>query len=263
MELLTDIVTVFGQNRTRAELYGLWLEGCEVRTATTRSEAADVIDGSTAVAIIDRGFGGDGPKLLEPLRKRAPHCRAVVTRDRSEGFPGVDPEYHLVTPVFEEDLQAIVERLLGQVNYRLALVEYYRATGELASKEFVADRAEGDSVRDDPDGDEAAELRRRVARLRRLLTEYRKRLDGEDVAAVMESVTFQSAPESTDSAEESASKHHPGSCSNCGRDWSVSESDPERAGFRQLGARVWRCIDCGHVQMRPDPSHQRVSPYER
>ena len=263
MELLTDTVTVFEQNRTRAELYELWLEGCEVRIATTRSEAADVIDGSTAVAIVDRGFGDDGPKLLELLRRRTPHCRVVVTRERSEGFPGVDPEYHLVTPVFEEDLQAVVERLLGQVNYRLALVEYYRATGELASKEFVAKRANGDGAGDDPDGDDAAELKRRVMRLRRLLAEYRKRLDNEDVATVMESVTFQSAPESADSAEESSSKYHPGNCSSCGRDWVVSESDPEQAGFRQLGARVWRCVDCGHVQMRPDPSHQRVSPYER
>jgi len=263
VELLTDTVTVFKENRTRAELYELWLEGCEVRIATTKSEAVDLIDGSTAVAIVDRKFGGDGTRLLELLRKHTPHCRAAVTRERSEGFPGVEPEYHLVTPVFEEDLQALVERLLGQVNYQLALVEYYRATGELASKEFVAERTEDDDATDRPENDEAVALKRRVARLRRLLSEYRKRLDREDVATVMESVSFQSPPPPADSAEGSSSKYHPENCSNCGRDWSVSESDPQRAGFKQLGAHVWRCVDCGHVQMQPDPSHQRVSPYER
>lgn len=264
MDLLTDTITIFKQSRTRAELYRLWLDEFDVRIALTKAEAAEVIDGGTAVAIVGSEFGdGDAAKLVDVLRARTPACRIAVTRDRSEGFPEVDPEYHLVTPVFEEELREVVAHLLGQVNYRIALVEYYRATGELASLEFAAERDTTDKVDGGPDAERAAELERRIERLKRLLAEYRAALDRQDIAAVMESISFRSPAVDADEEPQSSSKYHPDHCSKCGRNWDVSKSTREAAGFTQLGAYVWRCADCGHVHMQPDPSHQRVSPYER
>lgn len=260
MDLLNGTVTIFEENRTRAELYQLWLDEFDVRIAVTKTEAADVLDGTSAVAVIGREFGGgDGPKLLELVRKRTPHCRVAVTRERSSGFPGVDPEYHLVAPVFEDELREVVGRLVGQANYRIALVEYYRASSELASLEFAAERAdEGD----DPDDDRATRLEQRIDRLKHLLARYRRALDSEDIATVMESISFGTPSAEAESEPQSSSKYHPDHCTNCGRDWDVSKGSAESAGFSQLGAYVWRCADCGQVHMQPDPSHQRVSPYE-
>lgn len=264
VELLNDTVTIFKENQTRAELYKLWLDEFDVRIALTKSEAAKVLDGTTGVAIVGREFGdGDAPKLLEVLRARTPYCRVVVTRDRADGFPGVDPDQHLITPVFKGELRELVTRLLGQVNYRIALVEYYRAAGELASMEFVSDRSNVDDGAERPDDEREAELERRVGRLKRLLGEYRGALDRDDIAAVMQSISFSSPAGERGPEPKSVSKYHPTKCSNCGRNWDVSRSSREGKGFSQLGAFVWRCVGCGHVHMQSDPSHQRVGSYER
>lgn len=287
MRLLRDGVAILEANRTRAELYQLWLEEYDVDVAVTRAEAGERIDRETAVVVLNRQFAdGAAPELLEVVRVRNPHCRVAVTRDADEGFPGIDPAYHLVKPVFEADLCDVVGRLVRQVNYRLALLEYYRTTGELAALEFVSDRSDpgdggdsgdsGDSGDDshpagtnDPDsGTESADgrarlLERRVVRLRKLLAAYRERFDEGDVAAVMESISFGSVPDADDAGSGGSSKYQPDNCSNCGRVWDVTASGRTARGFAKLGAFVWRCVDCGQVQMQADPSHQRVSPYER
>lgn len=264
MELLNDTVTIFKENQTRAELYKLWLDEFDVRIALTKAEAADVLDGTTAVAVLGREFGdGDAPKLLEVLRTRTPHCRVAVTRGRSGGFPGIDPEYHLVTPVFEDELRETVARLIGQVNYRLALVEYYRTAGELASVEFVSDHSEARDSIGELQNDRAAELKQRVGRLKHLLSDYRERLDSDDIGAVMQSISFDSADGEPSPEPKSSSKYCPEKCSNCGRNWDVSQSSREAKGFSQLGAFVLRCVGCGHVHMQSDPSHQRIGSYER
>lgn len=67
--------------------------------------------------------------------------------------------------------------------------------------------------------------------------------------------------EYADRESASASKYHPDRCHSCGRDWTVTASDERARGFKRLGAFVWRCVDCGHIQMQADPSHQRVGSY--
>jgi len=143
MDLLTTNVSVFEPNETRADLYALWLDDYNVRTALTRREADDLLDGSAGVVVVNRAFGGgEGETLVGIARRRNPVCTVVAVRGRSQGFPGVDPANHLVRPVFEEDLRGVVDRLMRRVNYRLGLVEYYRASARVASFEFGADSAE-------------------------------------------------------------------------------------------------------------------------
>ncbi|PSP33111.1 response regulator receiver protein [Halobacteriales archaeon QH_10_67_22] len=258
MGLFTPTVSVFEANRTRADLYALWLDEFDVAVdvALTRREAEEILDGTTGVAVVNRDFaGGEAPKLVEIVREHNPVCTVVATRERSQGFPGVDPEYHLVEPVFEDDLVETVRHLLCRAHYKIALVAYYRTTASLASLEFPDD---------DPTAEERdlqAELEARVSRLQSRLATLRGELDEEDVATIMSEISVRDDIEYTDDDEKTVSKYHPDRCTNCGRDWDITSDDERASGFRQLGAFVWRCVDCGYVQMQADPSHQQVGSY--
>jgi Zn ribbon nucleic-acid-binding protein len=57
------------------------------------------------------------------------------------------------------------------------------------------------------------------------------------------------------------SKYRPDECARCGQDWSETIGGRESAA--KLGAYVWRCVNCGHVDMRADPNHRHVSSFRR
>lgn len=255
MDLLTTNVSVFEPNETRADLYSLWLDEYNVRVALTRQEADEVLDGSAGVVLVNRAFAdGQGATLVEIARARNPVCAVVAIRDRSAGFPAVDPANHLVQPVFEDELEDLVDRLMRRVNYRVALEEYYRASASIASFEFKNESPSED------ERDRLSEFQERADRLKTRLGAYRREMDDDDVTAVIQSLTFRDDVEHT-SGSGSTSKYQPDQCTNCGRDWDVTPSDDRARGFKQLGAFVWRCVECGHVQMQAGPSHQHVGSY--
>jgi hypothetical protein len=250
MELPTTTVAVFEDNKTRADLYALWLEECEVRSVLTKRQADELVDSAVGVAVIDQEFaGGAAPKVLDLVRSRAPACRVAATRARSSAFPSLGVEHQLVKPVFEEDLVETVEKLLWRANYHLTLGHYYRTTTELAPLEIG-----------EPDTDEGRyhTLTDRADHLRKVLGAIRQEMTEEDVRAVVRSITVPDDIEQSETVEKVDSKYQPDSCSECRAEWTdAGESGPSVV---RLAAHVWRCGNCGHVQMHTDPSHQRVNP---
>ncbi|MFB6087289.1 MAG: response regulator receiver protein [Haloarculaceae archaeon] len=255
MELPANSVVVFEENQTRADLYSLWLDEYDTETVVTKSGVENAIDERVAVAIIDQSFGdGAASTVTDVVRSRAPVCRIVATRERSEMFPDIDTEHQLVKPVFEEDLQDTVKTLLCRANYHLALGLYYHTTLDLSSFEFSDD--ENATSEEDYDV-----LRQRATRLQQLIAALTSEMTGADITAVKEAVTFESDPVGLNSEEKIDSKYQPSECSNCGQQWERAASESQNV--TKLGAYVWGCRSCGHVQMRTDPSHQNVSPYRR
>lgn len=250
MDLPTTTVAVFEDNETRADLYRLWLEECNVRAALTKRQADEVVDGRVGVAVIDQVFAdGAAPNVLELVRSRAPACRVVATRPRSSTFPSLGVDHQLVKPVFEEDLVELVQRLLRRANYHLALTLYYQTVGELAPLEFSNPETDEERYR---------ELAERADELQGILAGLRGGMSDEDVSSVVRSITVPGDIEAADSTEKVDSKYQPRKCSECGVEWTdVGESG---ASVVQLAAHVWRCGACGHVQMYTDPSHRRVNP---
>lgn len=249
MELPADDVVVFEQNRTRGDLYALWLDEYEVEVAATKQEAEAVLDQSVAVAVLNQGFAdGDAATLLEIIRSRAPVCRVVATRERSDPFPELSVDHQLVKPVFEEELVDLVETLLCRANYHLALSEYYQTNLDLSSFEITGD--------DRPEADEEYdELRERSSKLQELVARLAAAMTEEDIREVKREILIERTVETTGSTEKLDSKYRPQSCSNCGGRW----NDGDGPSATQLGAYVWRCGGCGHVQMAADPSHQHVN----
>ena len=252
MEHLITKVVICEPNRTRAELYDLWLSGADTHIAATASDAAETFDETTAVVILDQAFAGDETRdLIEHLRAEAPLCWPVETRDRSAPFPKLGLDQQLVKPVFEPELTDVVEQLVLRANYHLVLRLYYQTTAPLLA--FQSEASATDMERERAD-----QLRDRADRLREMIRTYQGAMSEEDIRAVKDVINYTPVQEAREDDADLGSKYRPDKCSQCRQPWNESGTRVTR-----LGAYVWRCGQCGHVQMRADPSHQDIGKYRR
>lgn len=250
MDLFTENIIIFEENKTRADLYRLWLDEYDAEIALTRADADEKLDGEVAVAVLERSFAdGNAKTLLDIIQTRSPICRVVSTRDRSSSEPELDVEHRLTKPVFSDDLTEVVRRLLYQANYHLLLRLYYKTTINLSECEM------GDS---ETDVVECESLRDRVARLQELIRELRGAMASEDIVAVRRSIVFNNEQPVEEAEASQSKKYRPDSCGHCGQSWDESTTANAEPA-RQLAAYVWRCTSCGHTEMRTDANHQNVS----
>ncbi|WP_277541660.1 response regulator receiver protein [Haloarcula laminariae] len=253
MDHLITHVVICEENRTRAELYALWLDPADVEIAVTAREATEAVHEATAVVVLDQGFAGERTRrLLSVLRSKSPLCRVLETRERSAPFPALGLDHRLGKPVFEAELTELVDTLLLRANYHLVLRLYYQTTAPLLSLQHLAEPSEGERER-------RATLERRADRLKEIIRAYQTEMSEGDIAAVKDAVNYTPVREARDSDTELSSKYRPEKCSRCREPW---EGDGGTK-VTKLGAYVWRCGNCGHVQMRADPSHQDVGKFRR
>lgn len=258
MTLPASAVIVCESNRTRADLYALWLDDHEVRRALTRSQAVDAFDDAIAVVVFDHSFGDDeAESFLERVTSQAPHARVLGIRERSNPAPRSEYDRELERPVFEADLADSVETLFRRGNYHLLLRQYYRTTVAISTREWQ-DGDDGDGEGGDGDDERYDRLRDRAERLQAHLNQLQSRLSSEDIRAVTSEIAAVDAADTDGSTER---KYRPDECAQCGQDWSepVDGGDP----VSQLGAYVWRCANCGQVDMRADPNYRRANSYRR
>ena len=256
MDHLITRVVVCEPNRTRAELYGLWLEPVDVTVSLTARDAADAFDEGTAVVVLDQEFAGEKTRqLLSLLRSKSPLCRVIETRERSAPFPELGLDHHLVKPVFEAELTDLVGTLFLRANYHLLLRLYYQTTAPLLSLQHLADPSEAERER-------RATLEQRADRLKGMVRAYQTEMTETDIDAVKDAVNYTPVREARNSDAESGSKYRPEKCSRCREPWEGA-SDGGGTKVTKLGAYVWRCGNCGHVQIRADPSHQGIGKYRR
>jgi predicted RNA-binding Zn-ribbon protein involved in translation (DUF1610 family) len=250
MEFPAATVAVFEDNKTRAELYALWLEEYDVRVASSKRAAQEQIDDEIGVAVVSEVFAdGVAETLVEIVRTESPLCRVLAVEPRTEASVHLDAARRLAKPVFEETLRESVETLLQRLNYQLALQLYYKTRMDLAAHT-------GASPTDDPPTEEAERLQERASTLQSRLEQYREHLSEEDIAAVMHDLTLD-ADESKEK-QEVDSKYWPDACPNCGEQW---ETDEETNTLTRIASYVWRCTRCGNVIMENDPGQGRTHIY--
>lgn len=246
-------VLVAEPNATRADLYDLWLDEYDVRQAHTATQAVDAVDGSIGVAVVAETLDEKAEAdIVDRIRAVSPYCQIVSTSaDRRQICPTLAVDTHLTKPVFEDELRETVADLETQACYAKALVQYYRFTVELTSTE-VSDDAVSDS--------DCEALEKRVTELRNRIREYSQRLAVEERQHVIHSV-LEHRDMGDDGADSvsGSSKYVPDKCSRCGSQWGDSAGDSR--GYRRLGSFVWRCTNCGRLQMNTDPSFQQTTPY--
>lgn len=249
MALLEPRVVIFENNATRADLYERWLSGYGVRTALTRQEALDAFDETVAVAILDEDFAdGVAENVLDMIRARSPDCRVLSTaEDRDRVYPALDVDHHLPKPIFEAELREKVDRLALEALYSSTLKRYYSLTLELTSTEITEEDEKTARERRDM-------LEERVESLKSRLGALSKRMDADAFHSVLNELTGDGEP--VDGQPSLDSKYVPRSCSKCKRKWTGEDS---RASPVRLGSFVWRCTECGHVQMHGNPDEGEVA----
>lgn len=251
MQTPTVTVAIFEDNATRAELYGHWLDHVDVRVAVTKRQALEVVDGDLTVAVLAEEFGGGAAeKVLELIRARSRYGQVITTsRNRQRVVPSLDVDNHLAKPIFEADLRDRVERLGRQSVFCETLEEYYRATANLTA----ARKSEDDGA-----AERVADLEERVSELKPVVIGIRAELDDDDLAAVANLVS-RATERYTGAEEGSESKYIPRKCFNCGQEWSVGGGSETANGAVRLGSSVWRCTDCGHIQLGGAAGNPRLT----
>lgn len=249
MALLEPRVVIFEDNSTRADLYERWLSGYAVRKATTRSEALEAFDETVAVAILDEEFAdGAAENVLEMIRARSPDCRVLTTAaERERVYPSLDVENHMAKPIFEEELRERVDRLALQALYASTLKRYYALTLELTSTEITEEDDESARERRN-------RLKERVESLKSRLASLTRSMDQDAFHSALASLSKEAGP--VGPVNEQDSKYVPRRCGKCKREWTGEDST---ASPVRLGSFVWRCTDCGHVQMHANPNEGEVA----
>lgn len=250
-ELPASTVIICEGNEMRADLFSLWLDEYDARRALTTTQFDETVDAGMAVLVVANSFGDRAAAAVcDQARDTASHCRVLgVRRGPSEDRVGAyDSE--LERPVFEADLIACVETLSYRANYHLLLDKYYRTAALLSAYEWQGS--------DDPDDSKSRErLLDRAEQLQEYLNGLRSRMNDADVRAVAESFATEESEGDAEPAPER--KYRPDTCAQCGQDWSESIDGGDAAA--KLGAYVWQCRNCGHVDMRADPNHRHISSF--
>lgn len=250
MNPLISTILICEENKTRAELYEMWLDSYDVQIAVTEQQANEKITAETAVAIINDEFcNGAASTIIETIRSKAVVCRVIAMRERNTDCQHLTVDHELVKPIFQNELSEQVDTLMRRSNYHFAIKLYYRTTTQLTTLE---QNAEGQT----PDTERYERLKHQAERLKPIIVRRRDQLSQDDIIAIQQVVSSNAAVDDTDSTEKLDNKRRPESCSHCEERWTRSADGT--LGVTRIGAYVWLCDNCGHVQRGADPSHQNV-----
>jgi len=121
-----------------ADMYSLWLRGeYDVRTANDARDAADALDRSVDVLLLDRRMpGASGDRLLAELADNRPFGVVLITAV-DPGFDIVEMAFddYLPKPVQHDDLTAAIEHQLTVQQRDEKLQEYFATRAKLGALE--------------------------------------------------------------------------------------------------------------------------------
>lgn len=164
----TPTVLVVEDEQDLADMYAEWLEADnDVRVAYDGETALEEMGESVDVVLLDRlmpGFSGD--EVLDEIQSRGYEPRVAMITAVEPDFDVLEMGFddYLVKPVFADDIQSTVERLMTRSNYddrlqqyfamvsKRAALEEYRSADELESNEEYAElQSEIDAIEADLD----------------------------------------------------------------------------------------------------------------
>lgn len=220
-------VLVVEDERRLARLYTMWLtDRHDVRTAHDGYEAVDELDPDIDVALLDRRIPGlTGDQVLERIHEADYDCQVAMVTGVTPTLDIADLpiDEYLLKPVDRTELEDTVTELLLR---QRADVEKGELLALLSRKRTLDDQLSRAELDDHPTYD----------RLTDRIERAKERLDGE-VGTLSGTGTIESCPE-------------------CGLRWDIHVADV--AGFVEIGARVIKCLRCGEIVHKPDPTDRGV-----
>lgn len=221
-------ILVVEDEESLADLYARWLsEDHEIVTVCDATSAVESLDDSVDIVLLDRRLPDrSGDRVLEHIQSRELGCMvAMVTAVKPDFEVAQLPiDDYLVKPIDRKELRSTVDELL------------LRSTVNITRRELLALLSRKIALEDEnhpaelEDAQEYRELRRKIRLLKSEL-------------AV--------------SPQDISSRHRPDSCPECGLRWNLELEGT--VGFVNMASRVWKCVECGCVVNKPDPSNRSVT----
>lgn len=172
-----------------ADLYADQLgEVYSVRRAYTGDEALDRLDENVGVVLLGRRMPGkSGDEVLEAIRDREHDCQVVMVTAVKPDFDIIEMDFddYLVKPTSEEELHAIVERMLNRAAYQGLARENFALVSKYAALKTHK------STRELRSSDEFAELEARLTAVKQRTDEIASVFESKDFQAVFRNLTQQ------------------------------------------------------------------------
>lgn len=183
-------VLIVEDERGLADLYAHILEmKYSVITAYNGTEGLEAMSDEVDVVLLDRRMPGpSGEEVLETIREQGYECRVAMVTAVGPDLDVLEMEFdeYLMKPVEQEELYAVVDRLLELRTYDDLMVEYHRLTW----KRFTLESEKPGY--DFSEYDEFVELMERIDELEEELAERDSFTDRTDVRDHLDIGTNQS-----------------------------------------------------------------------
>lgn len=128
------VVLIVEDERRLADFYTeLLADTYTVRTAYDGDRALDLIDETVDVVLLDRHLPDySGDEILCEIRRRGIDCRVAMVTAVVPDFDILELGFddYVEKPVFKDELEATVERLLHRNGFDAALQEYFALTSK-------------------------------------------------------------------------------------------------------------------------------------
>jgi len=131
-------ILVVDDNEGCRDLYALWLDDNEVRTAGNGMEAHEEVGDEVDLVLLDRNMPGPtGEEVAESLRERGYDGHIVMVSSEAADFDvfSYPIDDYVQKPVDRSTLQSVVERYENQQSYRESLEEFFALSSKLAAIE--------------------------------------------------------------------------------------------------------------------------------
>lgn len=175
-------VLIVEDERDLANLYAKWLDTYDLRTVYDGEEALDRLDETVDIVLLDRRMPGlSGDEVLETIVTRDLSCRVAMVTAVEPDFDIIDMGFddYVVKPVTEDDLRALIDRLLKRTRYDTQLDRY---TTLVAKKAALEAEKPAEELRA---SHEFATLEARIEKLRGSVDTLAQEFDQDDVAVVL------------------------------------------------------------------------------
>lgn len=156
-------ILIVDDNEGCRDLYALWLDDSEIRTAANGMEAVEEIDAGVDLVLLDRNMPGPtGEEVAEQLREQGYDGHIVMVSSEAADFDVLSYpiDDYVQKPVEESTLRSVVDRYERQQSYRESLEEFFALSSKLAAIE--SNLSAGERVANE----EYDRLKRRVERKR-------------------------------------------------------------------------------------------------
>jgi DNA-binding response OmpR family regulator len=131
-------ILVVDDNEGCRDLYSLWLDDNEVRTAANGMEAEAEIDSEVDLVLLDRNMPGPaGEEVAEQFRDGGYDGHIVMVSSEAADFDvfSYPIDDYVQKPVDRSTLQSVVERYREQQSYLESLEEFFALSSKLAAIE--------------------------------------------------------------------------------------------------------------------------------